>query len=420
MYSVDYRGAKVYNKIMVDLGINVIILRVKHNALDEAWNIPLFGKTLEGWVASALNAPFKTIEASAVIDLTDKIAAAVDKNKPVTVVLYCDTPLVTKGTVLGAVERLNKNKLEFVKLPRGCVFNTEYLLKSESLFVQEPAGGGEFEAVTDCETLSRVSDNIRRRILRYHASNGVLIYDFSNTHIDCDVVNEKGAVIEPYNFIKGKSIIKSGAHIMPGNYIENSIIGENVRVDSSRIYGSLVSADSKVGPFAYLRPDSVVGRGCRIGDFVELKNCVIGNGSKVSHLTYIGDAELGNDCNVGCGVVFANYDGKNKYRSVIGERVFIGSNSNIIAPVTVEDRAFIAAGSTITDGVPRQALAIARARQTNIPEWKGNMYAPPSGNPQPRAYDFAPVSYADGVIDGSSTAADIQKKDSDGNGADGK
>ena len=132
------------------------------------------------------------------------------------------------------------------------------------------------------------------------------IPDFNNTHIDCDVVISKGAIIEPYNFLKGKTIIKSDAHILPGNYIENCIIGRGARIDSSRLYDSLIGADTRVGPFAYIRPNAVVGCGCRIGDFVELKNCVIGDGCKVSHLSYVGDAELGKDCNVGCGVVFAN------------------------------------------------------------------------------------------------------------------
>lgn len=390
---------------MVDLGINVVILRVKHGALGEAWNIPVLGRTLEEWVASALNAPYKTLEASPVINLADKLPQLLDKTKPVTVMLYCDTPLVTKGTVLAAVDKLTAQKLGMVKLQRGCVFKTDYLLGVESLFVQEPVGGGEFEAVTDCEGLSRITDNIRHRILRYHASNGVRICDFVNTHIDCDVVIQKGAVIEPYNFIKGKSIINSGAHILPGNYLENAIIGQGATVDSSRIYNSLVGANTTVGPFAYLRPNTVVGSKCRIGDFVELKNCVIGDGCKVSHLTYIGDAELGNDCNVGCGVVFANYDGKNKYRSVVGARVFIGSNANIVAPVNIADRAFIAAGSTITSDVPVQGLAVARARQTVIPDWAGNMYAPINGNPQPRAYEYNPVHYSDGIIDGTAPTA---------------
>ncbi|MCH5154063.1 MAG: hypothetical protein J1F71_02510 [Clostridiales bacterium] len=190
---------------------------------------------------------------------------------------------------------------------------------------------------------------------------------------------------------------------MPGNYIENCIIGSGARIDSSRLYESYVGEETRVGPFAYIRPNSVIGKGCRIGDFVELKSCVIGDGSKVSHLSYIGDAELGAECNVGCGVVFANYDGKNKYKSIVGNRVFIGSNANIIAPVYIADRAFIAAGSTVTDNVPAEALAVARARQVNIPHWKGNLYAPPTGG---GASPHRLIQDEDGIIDGAASDAD--------------
>lgn len=382
--------------------MNGVVLRVKNNALGEIWNISVAGKTLENWVADTVGAPCRTLECSPVINLAEKLRAVVDRTKPVTVVLYCDTPLVTAKTVEVAVKRLTEQKAKAVKLPRGCVFDTEYLFDTESLFPQEPAGSGEFEAVCDCESLSRISDTVRRRILNYHAKNGVFIADYQNTYIDCDVVISSGAVIEPYNFIKGKTIIKSGAHIKPNNYIENCIIGRAAVIDSSRLYNSLVGAETRVGPFAYIRPDTVIGCGCRIGDFVELKNCVIGDGSKVSHLSYIGDAELGKECNVGCGVVFANYDGKNKFRSVVGNRVFIGSNANIVAPVNIADRAFIAAGSTITKEVPEQALAVARARQTLIPNWQGNKYAPPSDKGEvARSFKF--VQYSDGIIDAAAS-----------------
>lgn len=386
---------------MIGIGINGVVLRVKNNALGEIWNIPVLGKTLENWVADAVGAPCRMLESSPVINLSEKIKSVIDKSKPVTVVLYCDTPLIAAKTVETAVKRLTEQKANAVKLPRGCVFKTEYLLETDTFYAQEPAGSGEFEAVIDCESLSRITDTVRRRILNYHAGRGVRIYDYQNTHIDCDVVIARGVTVEPYNFIKGKTIIKEDSHIKPGNYIENCIIGRGVTLDSSRLYDSLVGAETRVGPFAYVRPDTVIGCGCRIGDFVELKNCVIGDGCKVSHLTYIGDAELGKECNVGCGVVFANYDGKNKFRSTVGNRVFIGSNANIVAPVNIADRAFIAAGSTITKEVPAQALAVARARQTLIPDWKGNNYAPPSDAPAPR--EFKLVQYSDGIIDGAAT-----------------
>ncbi len=389
---------------MIDFEVNGIVLRVKSKALGDTSGLTVLGKTLTEWVGRAIDAPYKTVDFSRVINVAETLRSLVDKNKPITVVLYCDTPLVTKRSVSAAVKKLQDDDIDALRLPRGFVFKTDYIMRTDALFLQsdEPADG-EFKTVTDGETLSDATDVLRRRILRYHAANGVLITDFNNTYIDSDVVIARNAVIEPYNFIKGKTVIKENAHIRQGNYIESCIIGERAQIDSSRLYRSSVGRDTSVGPFAYLRPDSVVGCACRIGDFVELKNCIIGDGTKVSHLTYIGDAQLGNDCNVGCGVVFANYDGRNKYRSVVGNRVFIGSNANIVAPVAIADRAFIAAGSTITKGVPRQALAIARARQSVIDNWKGNVYAPPIDDGAGKDDGRKVVQYGDGIIDGAKT-----------------
>lgn len=388
---------------MIDFGINGIVLRVKSKALGEQSGISVLGKTLTDWVGRAIDAPFKTVDFSRVINVAETLRSLVDRNKPVTVVLYCDTPLVTSRSVSAAVKKLQDDNINALRLPRGFVFKTDYIFETDALFLQsdEPTDG-EFKTVCDAESLSDATDVLRRRILRYHAANGVLITDFNNTYIDSDVVIAHGVTVEPYNFLKGKTVIKEGAHIQSGNYIENCIIGERAQINSSRLYRSSVGRDTSVGPFAYLRPDTVVGCACRIGDFVELKNCIIGDGTKVSHLTYIGDAQLGNDCNVGCGVVFANYDGRNKYRSVVGNRVFIGSNANIVAPVAIADRAFIAAGSTVTKGVPKQALAIARARQSVIENWKGNAYAPPIDDAV-KDDGLKVVQYGDGIIDGAKT-----------------
>ncbi|MDE7405768.1 MAG: hypothetical protein K2M89_02705 [Clostridiales bacterium] len=409
---------------MVNIGINGVILRVKNNNLGDLWNLPVLGKTMEEWVAGALNVPCQAIESSTVINIAEKIKPLIDRTKPITVVLYCDTPLITAKTVENAIRQLTTQNANVVKLPRGSVFKTDYIYNTETLFPQAPTGSGEFEAVTDCESLSRITDSLRRRILNFHAGNGVLITDYKNVYIDSDVVIERGAVVEAYNFIKGKTVIKADAHIMPNNYIENCIIGKDARVDSSRLYSSIVGEGTRVGPFAYIRPNSVIGKECRIGDFVELKSCVIGDGCKVSHLTYIGDAELGAECNVGCGVVFANYDGKDKYKSIVGNRVFIGSNSNIISPVHIADHAFIAAGSTVTDEVPAEALAIARARQRNIPHWAGNKYAPPVGNENPSPYRL--IQDEEGIIDGAASEtenspeqSEPEKNSDDNNGYNG-
>lgn len=362
---------------MLDLDVNGVVLRVNSKTLGDIGEKTVLGKTLAEWVGNAIGVSYTVAEGSQVINLADTFKRTLDRTKQVTVALYCDTPLVTPATIAAAVEAVRSGSSNVMRLPRGFVFKTEYLFSTDSLYLQAVPADREFDTVTDGESLSRITDVLRRRILRYHAANGVNIPDFSNVYINSDVVIERGATIEPYNFIKGRTLIKSGALIKPGNYIENCIISNDAKVDSSRLYDSSVGAGTTVGPFAYLRPNSVVGEGCRIGDFVELKNCIIGNGTKVSHLSYVGDAELGAECNVGCGVVFVNYDGKNKHKSIVGRRVFIGSNSNIIAPVTISDGSFIAAGSTVTDSVPAHALAIARSRQTIKPNWQGNLYAPP-------------------------------------------
>ena len=169
-------------------------------------------------------------------------------------------------------------------------------------------------------------------------------------------------------------MIKDGAAIGRDNSIEDCIIDEGACIEKSKLVHSYVGKNTTVGPFANLRRDNIVGDDCRIGDFVELKNCRIGNGSKLGHLTYAGDIVMGRQCNVGAGVVFANYDGKDKHVSHIGDNVFIGSSSTIVAPVTLGDGCFVAAGSVIVQDVPAGALAVARSRQTIKTDWKGNKY----------------------------------------------
>jgi bifunctional UDP-N-acetylglucosamine pyrophosphorylase/glucosamine-1-phosphate N-acetyltransferase len=138
-----------------------------------------------------------------------------------------------------------------------------------------------------------------------------------------------------------------------------------VEIKQSVLVDSRIDSEATVGPFAYIRPNSHIGEGAKVGDFVEIKNTSLGKGSKVSHLTYLGDAEVGADVNVGCGTVTVNYDGVNKHKTVIKDRSFVGCNANLVAPVTVGEGAYVAAGSTVTDDVPDGALAIARERQTN-------------------------------------------------------
>lgn len=224
-------------------------------------------------------------------------------------------------------------------------------------------------AVTDRITLSEAERAMRNRINHKHMQNGVTLIDPSQTYIGPDVCIEQDTVIYPGNVLEGSTVIGRGCTLYPNNRLKDVRLGEGVTLQSSVILESSIGDKTTVGPYAYIRPGSEIGSGVRIGDFVEIKKSVIGEGSKVSHLTYIGDARLGKDVNVGCGVVCVNYDGKRKQRVTVGDHAFIGCNVNLIAPVEVEHDSYIAAGSTITDRVPAKALAIARARQVNKEGW---------------------------------------------------
>lgn len=217
--------------------------------------------------------------------------------------------------------------------------------------------------------LAQVEKIMRDRINNFHMENGVTIIDPNNTYIGADVKIERETILYPGNVIEGETIIGEGCTVYPNSRIEDSLIGNNVVIQSSVITEAKIGNNTTVGPFAFIRPESNIGENVRIGDFVEIKKSVIGNDTKVSHLTYIGDAEVGESCNFGCGTVVVNYDGKNKYKTIIGNNAFIGCNTNLVSPVKVEDNAYIAAGSTITSTVPNGALAVARAKQRNIDNW---------------------------------------------------
>ena len=175
-------------------------------------------------------------------------------------------------------------------------------------------------------------------------------------------------MIYPGTRIDRKSIIKEGAEIYSST-IKNSTIGEDVLIRSSEIEDSTIGRGTTVGPYAHLRPNSHVGENCKIGNFVEVKNSNVGDGSKMSHLAYIGDADVGSGVNIGCGVVFVNYDGRDKFRAKVGDNAFIGSNANLVAPIEVEDYGYVAAGSTITKKVLKGQLSLERAPQKNIDGW---------------------------------------------------
>jgi bifunctional UDP-N-acetylglucosamine pyrophosphorylase/glucosamine-1-phosphate N-acetyltransferase len=209
----------------------------------------------------------------------------------------------------------------------------------------------------------------RRNINIKHMENGVEFVDIDNAYIEETVIIEAGAVICQNVTLKGETLIKAEAYIGQGSYILDSEIGRGTTVKTSYILNSKVGENTNIGPFAYIRPGSIIGNDCKIGDFVEVKNSVIGNGTKSSHLTYIGDADIGENVNFGCGVVFVNYDGSKKYRSYVGDDSFIGCNSNFISPIKVGKGAYVAAGTTITEDVPEDSLCIGRCKQTIKKNW---------------------------------------------------
>ena len=217
--------------------------------------------------------------------------------------------------------------------------------------------------------LAEVETILRKRINTKHLENGVTLIDPNSTYIGADVVIGQDTIIYPGNVIEGNTVIGNDCVIYSNSRISNSIISDNVEIQSSVILDSKIGSNTTVGPFAYIRPDSTIGNHVRIGDFVEIKKSTIGDNTKVSHLTYIGDAEVGEKCNFGCGTVVVNYDGKNKNKTIVGNNCFIGCNTNLVSPVEVEDFAYVAAGSTITNDVKEGELAVARAKQRNISGW---------------------------------------------------
>ncbi|MGM9950750.1 MAG: bifunctional UDP-N-acetylglucosamine diphosphorylase/glucosamine-1-phosphate N-acetyltransferase GlmU [Lysinibacillus sp.] len=219
--------------------------------------------------------------------------------------------------------------------------------------------------VNDRFALSQAEEIMRARINERHMRNGVTIINPSATYISADAIIGSDTVLQPGCIIEGKSVIGEDCIIGPNSHIVDSEIGNATTIHSSVVLQSKVGHETAVGPFAHLRPASSLGDHVKVGNFVEVKKSNLGNHTKVSHLSYIGDAEVGDNCNIGCGTITVNYDGKNKFKTVIEDDVFVGCNSNLVAPVTLGAGSFIAAGSTVTKDVPGDALAIARARQEN-------------------------------------------------------
>ena len=238
--------------------------------------------------------------------------------------------------------------------------------KNAGVFAVEPS---HFLAANNRAELAVLNEFARRKVIEKHLENGVNIPFLDGIIIGPDVEIAADTLILPGTILKGSTKIGECCEIGPNTQITDAVIGNSCLIQSSFIADSTVCNNAKIGPFCNIRPGCVVEDGAKIGDFVELKNSVIGANTSVAHLTYIGDSDVGSGCNFGCGVVTANYDGKNKHRTVIGDDCFIGCNCNLVPPLTLGDRAYAATGTTITEDVPSDALVIGRVRQEIKENW---------------------------------------------------
>ena len=213
------------------------------------------------------------------------------------------------------------------------------------------------------------SEKFKMSVIYSHIGNGVFFTAVDGVIISPFAVIGKGTVIHGNTEIRGESRIGEGCAIGPSSVVSSSVVGDGCKVISSHIYDSEMKAGSSIGPFAHVKVGSVIGSGSRAGAFVEVKNSNIGENTSALHLTYIGDSDVGNKVNFGCGTITCNYDGKNKYRTTVGNNVFIGCNTNLVAPVALGDGSFTAAGSTIVEDLPAGSLGIARNKQVVKEGW---------------------------------------------------
>ena len=221
----------------------------------------------------------------------------------------------------------------------------------------------------ETETVAELELVLRDRIVKRHIQNGVRVMDPSAVYIDPRVSIGRGTMVLPGSILRGETAVGRDCVIGPNAMVRDCTVGDETEINASQANESVIGSRTHVGPFAYIRPGCAIGDDIKVGDFVEVKNSTIGDGTKISHLTYVGDSDVGKKVNFGCGTVTTNYDGFKKYRCTIGDGAFLGCNTNLVAPVTVGGGSYTAAGSTVTEEVPPDALAVARSRQKNIEGW---------------------------------------------------
>jgi len=267
--------------------------------------------------------------------------------------------LVRTEYLLGKLKNIDKSENS------GEFYLTDLFQKNEKVSAIEFSKAENFYGVNTQSDLEIVSKVLNRRICQKWQDQGVRFIDSSTTYVDDQVVIGSGCVIHPQVFLQGQTVLKKDVVVESGCVVKNSIIETNAFIKAHcYLDEAIVHSQAQVGPFAHLRPGSDIGEQAKIGNFVEIKKSQLAKGSKVSHLSYVGDASIGERTNIGCGFITCNYDGKNKHKTIIGKDAFIGSDSQTIAPITIGDGAYVGSGSTINQDVGEGDFAIARAKQT--------------------------------------------------------
>lgn len=267
------------------------------------------------------------------------------------------------NTLFEALTKVDNNNVQSEYYLPDVIEILKHQGEKVSAYIAEDAE--ETIGINDRGALAEAEKVMKKRINLAHAKNGVSMMDLEHTYISPEVQIEQDVVVYPGTILSGNTVIKSGAVIGPHTEIDHSIVGENTVIRQSVVINSKIGNTVTIGPFAHIRPKTSIGDDVKVGNFVEIKQSVIDDTTKVPHLSYIGDSELGKGINIGSGTTTINYDGVNKHKTTIGDNAFIGCNANLVAPVTIEAGAYVAAGSTITKNVPEDALAIARTKQVN-------------------------------------------------------
>lgn len=334
---------------MANDDIFVLVLQLEQYQNTNVLQRKLCGRTVTEWVDAAV-APWhhQVVTTAPEDDIITLFRKHITSAK-YTVIIYGDLPLLTSDSIRQAVDFCQHKSAAAVKLPRGWVFLTEAVANENNFKVEEflAAEPTDYLVAFNDQQIAKIRPLLQERINEQHLKSGVQIIDPTHTYIDASVQIATGCVVEPNVHLQGNTTIAADTTLLAGTYVTDCAIGANC----------------EIGPYARLRPNSSIGNRCRIGNFVEIKRSKIGDETKVAHMTYVGDSTIGQKCNIGCGVIFCNYNGKTKSNCLVGNQVFIGSNTCLVAPVEIGDHAYIAAGSVINEKVPAKALGIARARQ---------------------------------------------------------